>query len=237
MNNAEYSAYFGQLKEGRRHGWGILVNKKSKFENDLKEFGEGYFELMDVLPGDVTYVYRGTWKEGCREGFGIEMLTPDRYFKDKEYVAVYQRKYDAQNYKSSDAAPYNEEATFIVTKYTGFFNDNRRQGEGVVELRDENNDLHGFYLGRYENGARHGIGQRVLINHDALRPHEKYEITPQLYNDGFLVKSFERQKFLSEDILINVDYFGFLGVVESLRNEKEDDAGLNGPRDITVSDF
>lgn len=41
---------------------------------------------------------------------------------------------------------------------------NKRSGEGCVELRDEDLGLAGWYLGRYENGVRHGLGQDIFIH-------------------------------------------------------------------------
>jgi hypothetical protein len=55
------------------------------------------------------------------------------------------------------------ETEYFETKYIGFFIDNKKSGEGCMELRDQSYNLKGWYIGRYENGVRHGIGQDVMI--------------------------------------------------------------------------
>lgn len=62
----------------------------------------------------------------------------------------------------------NTQKEFFETKYSGFFVNNKRSGEGCVELRDESLGLAGWYLGRYENGIRHGFGQDILIQCDEV---------------------------------------------------------------------
>ena len=56
-----------------------------------------------------------------------------------------------------------------------------------MELRDEELNLVGWYIGRYENGVRHGLGQDVFIESDE---EEKYRIVPKIYNRGYLVRNY-----------------------------------------------
>jgi hypothetical protein len=74
---------------------------------------------------------------------------------------------------------------FYETKYIGFFYNNKRSGEGCMELRDEDLNLVGWYIGRYENGVRHGLGQDVMIEDN-----DKYFINPKIYNRGYLVQNY-----------------------------------------------
>lgn len=76
---------------------------------------------------------------------------------------------------------------FYETKYIGFFSNNLKSGEGCMELRDEELNLVGWYIGRYENGVRHGLGQDVFIESDE---EEKYRIVPKIYNRGYLVRNY-----------------------------------------------
>ena len=63
------------------------------------------------------------------------------------------------------------------TQYKGFFVDNKRCGEGCIELRDDDFDLAGWYLGRFENGVRHGIGKLItILPHNLLDDIDRYRM-------------------------------------------------------------
>ena len=105
---------------------------------------------------------------------------------------------------------------YFETKYTGFFLNNKRAGEGCVELRDSELCLVGWYLGRYENGVRHGIGQDVFLIRDELTEEDRYRMVERVYNKGFLVKEHSKEAQVKEvdDILSNIAFFGFMGLIE-----------------------
>ena len=54
-----------------------------------------------------------------------------------------------------------------------------------MELKDFQMNLIGYYLGRYENGVRHGIGQEITIltHSDTLL----YRVVERIYNKGYLI--------------------------------------------------
>jgi hypothetical protein len=82
-----------------------------------------------------------------------------------------------------------------------------------MELRDKNDfALMGWYIGRYENGVRHGVGQDVMIE----REDETYKIIPRIYDRGLLVMTYQNldNDLIVTDILSNLDFFGFMGLID-----------------------
>ena len=83
-----------------------------------------------------------------------------------------------------------------------------------MELRDEELNLVGWYIGRYENGVRHGLGQDVFIESDE---EEKYRIVPKIYNRGYLVRNYHQNydsEIVVSDILSHLEFFGFMGLID-----------------------
>ena len=114
------------------------------------------------------------------------------------------------------------------TKYSGFFLNNKRSGEGCVELRDDGLGLVGWYLGKYENGVRHGFGQDIFICCDENSDDDKYQIIERTYNKGVLVSKLGRSKGkIVDDILSNIKFFGFMGLVEKDEPDYQSDLNLN----------
>ena len=70
----------------------------------------------------------------------------------------------------------------------------------------------GWYIGRYENGVRHGLGQDVFIE----REEETYRIIPRIYNRGLLVMTYQNLEndLIVTDILSNLSFFGFMGLID-----------------------
>jgi hypothetical protein len=87
-----------------------------------------------------------------------------------------------------------------------------RSGEGCMELRDEELNLVGWYIGRYENGVRHGLGQDVFI----LQEEDQYQIVPRIYNRGYLVQTYHNleSELQVSDILSHLDFFGYMGLID-----------------------
>jgi len=111
-------------------------------------------------------------------------------------------------------------------------------GEGCVELRDINTlKLVGWYLGRYENGVRHGIGQDILILENMQDASIKYKIIDRNYNKGRLVvDSFlDTVAIVVDDIMQNIKFFGFMGLVKSCETKLHDE--LCPFTDLEISDF
>lgn len=79
-------------------------------------------------------------------------------------------------------------------------------------------------MGRYECGVRHGIGQQVMIEPDIDNVElERYKIIPKVYNNGNLVRNEHEDKnmLIVTDILSNIDFFGFMGLIEQQDDEME----------------
>lgn len=108
---------------------------------------------------------------------------------------------------------------FYETKYTGFFVNNKRHGEGCVELRDQNLQIVGWYLGRFENGVRHGMGEDFLIAESG----DSYKMINRQYNRGHLMKNHieDDKVHFVEDIISHLEYFGFMGIVRRLDTEAD----------------
>jgi len=74
-------------------------------------------------------------------------------------------------------------------------------------------------MGRYENGVRHGLGQEVLIMAEDVENKEgveRYKMIPRVYNRGHLLQTYSTadQSRIVTDILSNIDFFGFMGLIE-----------------------
>lgn len=118
----------------------------------------------------------------------------------------------------------------------------------------------GWYIGRYENGVRHGLGQDVMIVSEGdLDPAEHpgnenvvgrevglgqgnaaseeasdnsqsvtdyYRMIPRVYNKGHLLRASQglsRPKVV-RDILSNLDFFGFMGLLDQEEDDFEADS-------------
>lgn len=102
-----------------------------------------------------------------------------------------------------------------------------------MELRDKNFILKGWYIGRYENGIRHGLGQNVWIESQynqlgagdgiysefqSSQYTEKYRIVERIYNKGHLLNTSValrgKEDLLVDDILSSLQYFGYMGLID-----------------------
>mmetsp|Transcript_9997 Transcript_9997/g.15132 ORF Transcript_9997/g.15132 Transcript_9997/m.15132 type:complete len:146 (-) Transcript_9997:2404-2841(-) len=123
---------------------------------------------------------------------------------------------------------------YLETKYSGFFINNLKSGEGCVELRDDDYNVVGWYMGRFENGVRHGIGREIIImdstsninspNQSGLGNQvygkDRFKMTPRVFNKGHPVPIYsEGKEQIVEDILGNIDFFGFMSQVEKGEDE------------------
>ena len=169
--------------------------------------------MQELEPG-YHYVYKGNWGHGCKEGFGMELFSEEKLMQHRGKINDLQ------------------EEALLTPRYTGFFKNNKRMGEGCVELRDQTMELWGYYLGRYENGKRHGVGQRIQVLSD-----QRFEITHQLFKGGVLAPSHADTKFQAIDLMSNIYYFGYLGIVPNSAPLSEDEQTLYFNRDLKVSDF
>ena len=233
--------YDGQFERGVRNGFGILTEDFDDIAADHRERqrlmdnhcgGDSESEGQQQLDGCQNhYSYKGQWRNGVREGFGVESISVEKLKRDMEIHQKYLENLEEHEVDDCFYHCYKYELhsqrEYFETKYTGFFVNNKRAGEGCVELRkfnedDDSYELVGWYLGRYENGVRHGIGQDVFIIHDELTDEDKYQMVERVYNKGFLVQEHakEAQKKEVDDILSNLSFFGFMGLIE--RQQPED---------------
>lgn len=106
-----------------------------------------------------------------------------------------------------------------------------------MELRDKNMNLKGWYIGRYENGIRHGLGQNVWIESQynqqssegifsefqSSQYSEKYRIVERIYNKGHLLNTTgalkPKEDLLVDDILSSLQYFGYMGLIDQQDEE------------------
>ena len=76
-------------------------------------------------------------------------------------------------------------------------------------------EIVGWYLGRFENGVRHGMGDDFLIV-----PRDEGDVYKKIsrqYNRGHLIRNHtqeESEEFI-EDIISHLEYFGFMGIVKT----------------------
>lgn len=127
---ADDTLYTGQLKMGRPHGKGALVNRLGEDDNYEKIFTyDGEFDQGERHgEGKLTYhyigiTYKGQWKQGKKHGKGKQSVSDDQV---EEY-----------GYK----------------EYDGEWIENRRHGEGKMTLPTSV-----IYEGPFENNHRMGVG-------------------------------------------------------------------------------
>ena len=153
------------------------------------------------------YSYRGMWRKGVKQGFGIET------YDIEEVEKLIEHPYTTKSESSKTPTVKVSQVTYLETKYSGFFVNNEKSGEGCVELRDREYNVVGWYLGRFEFGVRHGIGREVLVQTEQDTPRrspEKFIITPHVFNKGNMVPFFNAKSEYVDDILTNIDFFGFM---------------------------
>ena len=171
----------GNFENGHRHGYGILTENTIDVhvnQNDFEQEFQNY------------YSYKGNWSRGVRQGFGVEMTSVNKLKADAEKLEKYRNimmhhAHDECHTHFYDFKHLSQEL-YYETKYTGFFRNNSRMGEGCVELRDKDTfELVGWYLGRYENGVRHGLGMDIFIIHEN-NGDVKYKMIEKNYSKGHL---------------------------------------------------
>ena len=216
--------------------------QRQRSEQSQSNFSEnevGEYEIQ------MHYSYRGQWRAAVKDGFGIENYNVDALRRERakimDDVAMGRRNLDDQQ-KSRFLSQFD----YLETKYIGFYSNNQKSGEGCTELRNDNLELVGWYIGRYENGMRHGIGQDVLILRQktersvgkfddadviAGQPEEvmSYKIIPRIFNKGHIIKTYmglQNEKVV-DDILTHLEFFGFIGLIDQ---QDEDLEAVNMPQ-------
>lgn len=191
----------------------------------------------------MHFSYRGQWRNAVKEGFGIENYDVEALKREREKILDDHAK-GLVNLESQDKPRFLSQSEYLETKYIGFFSNNKKSGEGCTELRNDNLELVGWYIGRYENGMRHGIGQDVLImkqKTDRSRYQENemlagqptevmsYKIIPRIFNKGHIIKTYmglQNEKVV-DDILTHLEFFGFIGLIDQ---QDEDLEAVNTPQ-------
>ena len=166
INEKEHYFYFGDLKDGLRHGRGRTQTVKGfaaydgEYRNDKRDgFGAYYYST-----GKICYV--GDWKNNKRDGVGVSFRAEDGSmyvgcWEEDEPIgvgAIYDRQGNLnyagriENGKREGAGVvYNSKnEMFFIEKWKN----NVPTGEGSVFDRDGNL----IYIGGWKNGKRHGFG-------------------------------------------------------------------------------
>ena len=132
--------YYGQFKEGKRHGQG-------EFEYSDKGFYKGGWETNQRHHfGEMKYsdgtVYSGNWDQGTREGTG-KCTGPNGTCYDGQWVSNKMSGKGILTFKNRAC-------------YNGDFQDNKFHGKGIfINQKGEK------YIGEYMNGIKNGMGKFV----------------------------------------------------------------------------
>lgn len=132
------SSYEGEVKNGKRNGYGIQVYPTGityygHWENDYQN---GYGDL-DI---DDDWYYSGEWKNGLYDGKG--------YFSFPNF------SYEGE-WKAGKKDGYGT-LTLANLQYEGFWKDDAINGEGYISYADGS-----YYEGSWKNNKRNGYGEYV----------------------------------------------------------------------------
>ena len=151
------SWYHGQISNGNKCGDGVYYYKdgsiyKGFYKDDYKS-GEGEYIGTD------QYYYKGQWKNGQKHGKGVE------------------------------STPNLEGKVITWDTYEGEFQDDKYYGNGKLtinsqKLQDEQLKRLGTntkvsYVGKWENGKKHGVGTEIYHNGDIYHGFFKNDLRHQ----------------------------------------------------------
>ena len=183
------SSYDGEVKNGKRNGYGIQVYSTGvtyygNWEDDLQNGygnldidddwyysgewknglydGEGYFSFPD-------FSYEGEWSAGKKNGFGTLTLANFQYEGNWEndaingegYISYTDGSYYEGSWKNNKRDGYGEYVWADGSSYYGQWVEDFPNGEGEINL--SNGD---FYTGEVECGYFSGAGTYIFANGD-----------------------------------------------------------------------
>lgn len=181
------SSYEGEVKNGKRNGYGIQVYSTGityygHWENDYQNGygdldidddwyysgewknglydGNGYFSFPD-------FSYEGEWKAGKKDGYGtltLANLQYEGFWKDdaingEGYISYADGSYYEGCWKDNKRNGYGEYIWSDGSSYYGNWEDDFPNGEGEINL--SNGD---FYTGEIEYGYFSGAGTYIFAN-------------------------------------------------------------------------
>jgi hypothetical protein len=138
MKKIKGGIYEGQLKDGKRHGYGSYTDANGN-------------------------KYEGQFKDGKRHGYGIDEYTfvlNHKYKSKYKYVGDWKndKKHGQGAYTNSTNGNYERELK-ESSKYIGEFKDGEENGYGVCTWSDGSK-----YIGEFKDGEKNGYGTYTLPN-------------------------------------------------------------------------
>ena len=131
-------SYAGTLKEGLKHGVGVLITKEVQYkgfwmEDEMDHFGTILKE---------NYLYTGQLNQGARQGIGKEIDE----ISNKTYLGLYEN-----NVKHGLGMSQGKQGI-----YFGEWKNGKQNGTGLLMMEDNS-----YYLGQWRKGRQRGYGVYV----------------------------------------------------------------------------
>ena len=179
-NNALALGIHKQGSEGGNIGHFIYPIFKS-LENDKNEYIEELIFKEGIYRGEIINhkregfgefklkngeIYKGQWKKGKRDGYGIEYYSDNDneikykgYFKDNEYHGKGEYKWEnGEYYKGNfeNSRAYGEGLYHYLNgdEYKGNFVNGFKEGKGTYTCKNGN-----YFFGEWKNDFQNGIGE------------------------------------------------------------------------------